>query len=99
MRNNQNYLKDVLTQNGELFEELRQMHFNTGITELFSEYGHPTAMFDPLPTIRVRIGTSSMPISMFLWKMLGYSELIGRVPGKIEHLTFNLIGRNSKVKS
>ena len=44
--------------------------------------GLPFAMFGPLLTIKYHIGTSAIPLSIFQWKVLGYPELIGKIPGR-----------------
>ena len=58
------------------------MNFNMGIVEIVPVSRLPFSIFDPLPSIQIRIGTSNLVPSIFHWKLLGYPELVDKIPGK-----------------
>ena len=57
------------------------MKFNIGIAEIFRIHALPLSIFGPLSTIQFYIGTSTIIPSIFHWKLFGYPELIGQIPG------------------
>ena len=80
---------EFATNNVELYDEFRKIGFNVGIVELIRIFGNPFIMFGPLPTIKTYVGTTSVIPSLDHWKLLGYTELFGKVPG-----SFSLLFKN-----
>ena len=70
--------KEFLESNTGLYEQLSHFHFNVGIAEIVTLQSLPFAVFDRLPTIKVRVGTSAIIPSIYHWHLLGHHDLQGK---------------------
>lgn len=73
--------KEFLESNTGLYEQLMvsRFHFNVGIAEIVTLQSLPFAVFDRLPTIKVRVGTSAIIPSIYHWHLLGHHDLQGKM--------------------